>query len=80
MFSEITDETSLREARCSNGVEIFGSPPTGLCGIGPQELYGDCSSSSISKKPDIKGSFILAGLFTGVAVIVGTVFSRANKE
>eukprot|EP00210_Caulerpa_lentillifera_P008654 g8253.t1 len=32
-----------------------------------------------SDKPDIKGSVILAGIFTGIAAIIGTIFSRRNE-
>lgn len=30
------------------------------------------------ERPDIKGSFILAGIFTGIAALIGTIFSRKH--
>eukprot|EP00210_Caulerpa_lentillifera_P008543 g8149.t1 len=73
-------EISNNDARCFRGVEIVESPPTGLVNITDGRQYEDDRSHNSQGKPNVKGSIFLAGLFTGIAVIVGRIFTRKKEK
>lgn len=79
-FRDRSSEIATSDARCFSGVEIVGSPPTGLVNISERRQYEDNPTQNSDGKPNVRGSIILAGLFTGIAVIVGRIFTRKKQN
>eukprot|EP00210_Caulerpa_lentillifera_P001445 g1387.t1 len=77
---ERTNEFSISKDRCFKGVNIVESPPTALVGIRAWGHYEDNGLTGSHGKPDIKRSIFLAALFTGVAIVIGTLFTRKDKD
>lgn len=67
------------EVRCQSGAVISGSPPSGgYVQITEEKRHEVRRPSDIHNKPNIKKSLILAGIFAGVAIIIGKIFSSRD--
>jgi len=67
------------EVRCQSGAAISGSAPSvGYVQITEEKRREVRRPSDVHDKPNIRGSLILAGIFAGVAIIVGKIFSSKD--
>lgn len=67
------------EVRCQSGAVISGSAPSGgYVQITEDKRHEVRRPSDVHNRPNIKGSLILAGIFAGVAIIIGKIFSSRD--
>lgn len=68
------------EVRCQSGAVISGSAPSGgYVQISEEKRHEVRRPSDVHNRPNIKGSLILAGIFAGVAIIIGKIFSSRDS-
>lgn len=72
------DPRRKAEARCQPGAVLNGSPPSG--GYVQINRVRAAARPNNRERPNLKGSFTLAGIFAGVAIIVGILFSGSSAR